>query len=206
MSTRQNRQRGNVLIAVAVIGLAATLSFAALMNHSIVLESRAVEAQLAEIRAYWAIQGHFNYALSRVAKDGLCANSSQCFPIVNVTDTEKAATLQLYLDEIANLRHFTYPEESANYYLDIAVTGAVDPDPTRHNYSGHLKMTGTFPGGQSTLPILSGLTQKIGSYELGFCAGMASTAALCGPISQNNDGHPIGTFSVKRLVRLSPGP
>ncbi len=204
MSAQRNGQKSNVMIAVAVIGLAATLSFAALMNHAIVLESRAVEAQLGEIRAYWAIQGHFNYALSRVAEDGLCAESDKCLPTRGVKDTDKAATLQLYLNEISNLRHFTYPEESASYFLDIAMTGAVDPDPTRHTYSGHLKMTGTFPGGQSTLPILSGLTQEIGSYELGFCAGMASTTGVCGPISQNNDGHPIGTFSVKRLVRLSP--
>ena len=195
-------QRGNILVPVMLVGLTCTLMMSALINRSVYLEQAAVENRLAESRAYWATMGHFRYALSRARRFGLCASSGGCLPSWSSKDVDKIPVLQSYLDEIAAFRTFTYPDENAAYSIKINLTAAVDDDPARHNYSGHLMMTSSYPtAGVSTLPVLSGLAQRFTPYRLRFCTGLASAYAPCGGIGNNNGGLMTGYYSVKRFYR-----
>src|ERR1700681_1230066 len=153
-------QRGNILVPVMLVGLTCTLLMSALINRSVYLEQAAVENRLAESRAYWATMGHFRYALSRARHAGLCPDSGGCNPNQNIKDSDKITALQSYLNEIAAFRTFTYPDENAAYSIKIDLTAAVDDDPTRQIFSGHLMMTSSYPTtGVSTLDVLSGLAQ-----------------------------------------------
>jgi len=78
MSSRRSRQTGNVLVPIMLIGLISTLMMGALINYSVFIEQAAVENQLAETRAYWAIMGHFRYAISRQRHAGFCPNTLGC--------------------------------------------------------------------------------------------------------------------------------
>ena len=195
-------QRGNILVPVMLVGLTCTLMMSALINRSVYLEQAAVENRLAETRAYWATMGHFRYALSRARHAGLCPDSGGCIPTQNIKDTDKITALQSYLDEIAAFRTFTYPDENAAYSIKIDLTAAVDDDPLRQQFSGHLMMTSSYPtAGVSTLPVLSGLAQRFTPYRLRFCTGLATPYSACPPIANNNGGNPTGYYSVKRFYR-----
>ena len=195
-------QRGNILVPVMLVGLTCTLLMSALINRSVYLEQAAVENRLAESRAYWATMGHFRYALSRARHAVLCPNSGGCSLNQNIKDTDKITALQSYLDEITAFRTFTYPDENAAYSIKIALTAAVDDDPTRHQFSGHLMMTSSYPTtGVSTLDVLSGLAQRFTPYRLRFCTGLASPYSACPPIASNNGGNNNGYYSVKRFYR-----
>jgi hypothetical protein len=202
---RGQSQRGNILVPVMLIGLTCTLMMSALINRSVYLEQAAVENRLAETRAYWAAMGHFRYALSRARHAGLCPDSLGCTPTQNIKDTDKVTAIQSYLDEIAAYRTFTYPDENAAYSIKINLTAAVDDDPLRQNFSGHLMMTSSYPtSGVSTLPVLSGLAQRFTPYQLRFCTSLISAFAACGSIlNNNNGGDPTGFYSVKRLYRMN---
>lgn len=203
ISTRRNQQ-GSILLPVSLIGLAITLTLSAFMNHALFLEQSAVENRLAEIRSYWAVMGHFRYALSRTRYAGLCPDDGGCKPNDSYSDNQKAGALQSYLNEIASYRTFTYAEENSSYSILIGLTAADDDDPTRQAFSGHLMMTGSYPtAGISTLPILSGAPLRFTPFQLRFCAGLSASNSLCGPIASNNGGNPSGFYSVKRLVRLN---
>lgn len=204
MKRRLQGQRGSILVPVMLVGLICTLMMSALINRSVYLEQAAVENRLAETRAYWAAMGHFRYALSRARHAGLCADNNGCNPGDKSKDTDKIPVLQSYLDEIAALRTFTYPDENAAYSIKIGLTAAVDDDPTRQQFSGHLMMTSSYPaGGVSLLPVLSGLAQRFTPYQLRFCTGLASPYAPCGAISNNNGGLMTGLYSVKRFYRMN---
>jgi hypothetical protein len=196
-------QRGNILVPVMLVGLTCTLMMSALINRSVYLEQAAVENRLAETRAYWATMGHFRYALSRALHAGLCPDSNGCMPNKSIKDIDKITTLQSYLDEIGTFRTFTYPDENSGYTITINLTGAVDDDPTRQQFSGHLMMTSSYPtAGVSTLPVLSGLAQRFTPYRLRFCTSLLSAYANCGAVSgNNNNGRPTGYYSVKRFYR-----
>jgi hypothetical protein len=175
----------------------------ALINQSVYLEAASVENSLAQSRAYWATMGHFRYALSRVRHAGLCPNVGGCISTDIFKDTDLVPALQSYLDEISALRIFTYPDENSGYTITINLTGTVDDDPTRQNFSGHLMMTSSYPTtGLSLLPVLSGLAQRFTPYQIRFCTGLASVNAPCGGISTNNGGQPTGFYSVKRFYRM----
>jgi hypothetical protein len=207
MIANRHRQTGNILMPVIFIGLTTSLIMGALINRSVYLEAAAVENSLAETRAYWATMGHFRYALSRARHAGLCPDEEGCVPTDHFEDTELASTLQSYLNEISTLRTFTYPDENSGYTIKIDLTGAVDDDPLRQAFSGHLMMTSSYPTtGVSTLPVLSGLAQRFTPYELRFCTGLASAYAPCGEISNNNGGQPTGFYSVQRLYRMPSAP
>jgi hypothetical protein len=205
MRTRASRQAGNILVPVMLIGLTSTLVLGALINASVYLEQTAVEDRLAELRAYWATMGHFRYALSRQRHAGLCIKSLGCTVLLDtIKDTDKITALQSYLNEISALRTFTYPEENSGYTINIALTAAVDDDPTRNSFSGHLMITSSYPAaGASTLPVLLGLAQRFTPYQIRFCTSLMAAYANCGNISNNNNnGKPTGLYSVKRLYRM----
>ena len=198
MTRNRKRQQGNFLMPVALIGLTVTLSLSALMNHSMVLEEIAVENRLAEMRSYWAVMGHFRYAMSRTHHSYLCPVSC----LGNQSDATKVTVLQNYLNEVTALKTYSYPEEAAGYTIKIDLTAAVDDDPARHNFSGHLMISSSYPtSGVSTLEILSGLPDRFLPYQLRFCAGLALASSTCGAIGNNNGGSATAYYSVKRLYR-----
>ena len=198
----REKQRGSALIPVMLIGLILTLVLGGLVQNTVYLEQVALENRLAEMRAYWATMGHFRYALSRTAHMGLCPNALGCL-LDRVKDTDKATVLQSYLNEIAAYRTWTYADENAAYTIKINVTAAVDDDPSRQTFSGHLMMTSSYPTtGVSTLAVLSGLANRFTAYQFRFCVGLSGGNAKCGAINKDNGGSTTGGYSVKRFFRL----
>jgi hypothetical protein len=186
-----------------LIGLISTLLTGALINYSVFIERVAVENQLAETRAYWAIMGHFRYAISRERHAGLCPNSLGCLGSENISDSDKVPILQGYLDEISGFRTFTYPEENSLYSIKINLTASADDDPTHNTYSGYMTMIGSYPTtGVSTLPVLSGLAQRFAPLQIRICTSLVTAFQGCGGIANNNNsGKPTGYYSVRRLYR-----
>jgi hypothetical protein len=203
MTTGRSRQTGNLLVPVMLMGLISALLMGAFINYSVFLEQAAIENQLAETRAYWAVMGHFRYAISRQRYAALCPDSAGCAPNTNIKDTDKVTVLQSYLDEISSYRTFTYAEENSAYSIKIAVTASADTDPTRHTYSGYMTMIGSYPtAGVSTLPVLSGLAQRFAPLQIRLCTSLVSAFAACGGVANNNNGGvPTGYYSVRRLFR-----
>lgn len=68
----RERQRGVVLISVMVFMALLLLFTGGFVNHVLSSEARAVEELLADTRAYWAMNGHVNYMLSRASQQGVC--------------------------------------------------------------------------------------------------------------------------------------
>ena len=203
MRTRRSRQAGNLLVPVMLIGLIGALLMGAFINYSVFIEQAAIENQLAETRAYWAIMGHFRYAISRQRHSALCPDAAGCAANQNIKDIDKAPVLQSYLDEISTYRTFTYPEENSGYSIKIDLAASVDADPTRNTYSGYLQMVGSYPtSGVSTLPVLSGLAQRFAPLQVRICTSLLTAFASCGGVANNNNGgHPTGYYAVRRLFR-----
>jgi len=203
MRTGRSHQAGNLLIPVMLIGLTSALLMGAFINYSVFVEQAAIENQLAETRAYWAIVGHFRYALSRQRHMGLCPDSLGCAANANIKDTDKVTVLQSYLDEISSYRTFTYPEENSSYSIKIDLTASADTDPNRNIYSGYMTMVGSYPtSGVSTLPVLSGLAQRFAPLQIRICTSLAGAYQACGGVKNNNNGgSPTGYYSVRRFFR-----
>ena len=203
MRNRRSSQAGNLLVPVMLIGLTSTLLMGAVINYSVFIEQAAVENQLAETRAYWAIMGHFRYALSRQRHAALCPNALGCTVLDTVTDAQKTTVLQSYLNEISSYRTLTYPEESSSYSIKIDLTASADDSASRDTYSGWMMMLGSYPTtGVSTLPVLSGLAQRFAPLQLRFCTSLSSAFANSGAeTNNNNSGRPTGYYSVSRLYR-----
>lgn len=203
MSGTRERQKGNILFPVALIGLTLSLSLGALMNHSLVLEQVAVENRLAEIRSYWGIMGHYRYALSRIKHTGFCTSYFLGICTTgNLKDTDRVTILQNYLNEISSYRTWNYPEENAGYSIKIDLTAAVDDNPSRQTYSGHLMVTSSYPtSGVSTLGILHNLPNRFMPLQLRICTGLSQYNSTCPSITNNNGGNATGYYSVKRLYR-----
>ena len=203
MTIHRSRQRGNLLVPVMLMGLTGALLMGAFINYSVFIEQAAIENQLAETRAYWAIMGHFRYAISRQRHAGLCPFSAGCTGSENLKDTDKVPVLQSYLDEISAYRTFSYPEENSGYSITINLTASADDDPTRNLYSGYMTIAGSYPTtGVSTLPVLSDLAQRFAPLQIRFCTSLLSAYAACGGVKNNNNtGKPTGYYSVRRLYR-----
>src|SRR5450631_3273279 len=97
MRARLDSQRGSALIFVTVVGLVITLAFALFMSSTVLVEQRAVEAELAKSRVYWAEMGNFNYALSRISYSKLCNGCGS-----NIKDINLAPVMQAYFNELSN--------------------------------------------------------------------------------------------------------
>jgi hypothetical protein len=203
MSAQERSQQGFILLTVAMIGLLTTLLMGALVSHSVVTEARAVDQRLGEIRAHWVQMGHFRYAFSRIRQDYLCRDSDGvCNSNDSQQDSHMLEVLLTYLDEISAYRHVTFPDESANYWIDVGMTALVDPAST-HGHSMHLIMRSSLPNTQSTLPVLQGLTQRAAPLEARFCVQLANWTDPCGPFGNNNFGGTLnGIYRIKRFSRM----
>jgi len=191
-------QRGGALIVVMMVGLVITIGFAGFITSGVLVEARAVEGSLARSRAYWAEMGNFNYILSRISKSKFC--SSCILPNTNVKDVTLAVNLQVYFNELTNVKTWTYPDESSSYTITTTDTAAADNTAGRHQYSGWLMATSAY----SSSSLVSGLNSHLPVMELRLCVGLANTNSHCGNLSSNNGGDTTAYFSINRLTNL-PG-
>jgi hypothetical protein len=201
---RRQSQRGYILIMVAVFGTIATMVMSSVFNGGVIQEQRALDNRLAEMRAYWAIMGHFQYVFSRGHQQKYCnITTGACDPLVSIQDVQQTTVVQSYLGEITAYRRFAYPEESANYWIDIALTAMVDDYPLKHLHAQWLVMQSSFPNTQSTLPVLSGLATRFKPLEVRFCTNMTTQATACGVYNANNFGGTLnGLYRIRRLSRM----
>ncbi len=191
-------QRGAAMVFVTIVGLVISLAFSLFMTSTVLVEQRAVEAELAKSRAYWAEMGNFNYAFSRISKSKFC--SSCILPNTGIKDTVLAANLQGYFNELSNLQTWTYPDESIRYTITTTDIAAADSNPIRQTYSGWLMATSAYTGSS----VVNGLNGHLPLMELRLCVGLNNAGAKCGNILNNNGGRTTGYFSINRLTNL-PG-
>jgi hypothetical protein len=193
-----DNQRGGAMVFVTLVGLVISMGFAMFLSSTVLVEQRAVEASLARSRAYWAEMGHIHYAMSRISLSRLC--NSCGFTQNNITDVNASAIIQSYINELNAIKTWTYPEESSSYSLTITETVAPDEDPTRHVYSGWLKMTSSYTASS----VLAGLDNHLPLMELRLCVGRGNAGAKCGNINNDNAGTGTAYFWITRLTNL-PG-
>src|SRR5665213_3093664 len=137
--SRQDAQRGSALLFVTIVGLIVSLMFTLFLNSTVLVEQRAVEAELAKARVYWAEMGNFNYALSRISYSRLCDSCA-----ANNKDTDRAVVLQAYFNELGNNKTWSYADESANYNFQTAVVANADNTAGRQTYSGWLMAASSY--------------------------------------------------------------
>jgi hypothetical protein len=191
MRARLESQRGNALLFVTIIGLVITIAFALFMSSTVVVEERAIEAELARSRAYWAEMGNFNYALSRVSYSALC--DQQCGG--GTKDSQLAPVLQAYFNELSGKKTWTYPDESPNYTItttDVAATAG------GQNFSGWLMATSAY----TPSSLVAASSGKLPLMELRVCVGLNSANAKCGNLGNNNGGNTTPYFSIAQLTNL----
>ncbi|MES2474088.1 MAG: hypothetical protein V4601_14745 [Pseudomonadota bacterium] len=191
-------QDGGALLFVTMVGLVISLGFGLFMGSTVVGESRAIEAQLARSRAYWAEMGVFNYGLSRIAASKFC---NGCLFQTNVKDTDLAPILQAYFNELTNYRVWTYLDEAAGYSITTSVTAAADNTPGRQNFSGWLMATSAY----TPSALVASSSGQLPLMELRVCVGLAYSGDECGPITINNGGNATSYYSINRLTNL-PSP
>lgn len=198
---RISRQRGQAILTVMMMGTLATFMVGALVQHDTVVEKAAVEQSLARTRAYWAAMGHISYALSRIRKDGGCQDvlyPSNCGP-----DTSKAGTAQHYLDEISSLRTWTYPDVNSNYYINLSLSAAPAGQGSQTK-SGYVSITASFPtAGQSFLPVLNGLSNRLRPVSLIYCT-VGNPTDVCNSPTVNYTSSNSSTYN--HIYRFSRPP
>jgi hypothetical protein len=165
------------------------------LNSSVLVEERAVEAELARGRAYWAQMGALNYALSRISYSQLC-DAILCLG-GNIKDSDLAPVLAAYLYELNNNRTWTYADEAAGYSFTLTATASPDDTAGRQTYSGWLMAT----TGISASTLLASSAGTLPRLELRLCVGRPSGAS-CGFLSINNGGNATKYFSINRLTTL----
>lgn len=190
-------QDGGALLFVTMVGLVISIGFGLFMGSTVVGESRAIEAQLARSRAYWAEMGNYNYALSRIAVSRLCHGCN----FFNNRDTDLAVVLQAYFNELDNYKTWTYLDEAAGYSITTTTTASADNTPGRHNFSGWLMATPTV----TTSSLVAASSGKLPLMELRLCVGRSYSGDECGSITNNNGGMATAYYSVNRLTNL-PSP
>lgn len=190
-------QDGGALLFVTMVGLVISMGFGLFMGSTVVGEGRAIEAQLARSRAYWAEMGNYNYALSRIAASRLCHGCS----FFNNKDTDLAAVLQAYFNELDNYKTWTYLDEAAGYSITTITTASADDTPGRQNFSGWLMATPTV----TTSSLVAASSGKLPLMELRLCVGLSYSGDECGNITNNNGGVATAYYSVNRLTNL-PSP
>lgn len=189
-------QRGSALIFVTIIGLVMTIAFTLFMSSTVTVESRAVEAELAKSRAYWAEMGAFNYTLSRISYSRLCNSCSGS----NNKDTDLATVWQAYFNELSNVRSFTYPDEAAGYSITITDVAAADDTLGRQNYSGWLMAASAY----SASALVARSAGALPQMEMRLCAGLDKAGDKCGDVGHNNGGKATTYFSINRLTNIGP--
>lgn len=196
MTNVTGNQRGSALIFVIIVGMVMTTAFALFMSSTLIVESRAVEAELAKSRAYWAEMGTYSYTLSRISYSRLC---NGCTANTN-KDTDLAIVWQAYFNELSNVRSFSYPDEASAYTITITNTAAADDTAGRQNFSGWLMAQSAI----TTSALVTASSGPLPQMELRLCAGLGNTGAKCGNLNNNNGGKATTFFSVNRLTNLAP--
>jgi hypothetical protein len=197
LSSREHNQSGSALIFVTIVGLVMSLAFALFMTSTVITEQRAVEAELAKSRVYWAQMGNFHYAMSRISYSRLCNGCT----LNSNKDTNLAAVLQAYFNELNGNKTWTYADESSNYSISTTDIATADDNPTRQNYSGWLMATSV----NGTSALVGASSGKLPIMELRLCVGLNGTGAKCGNVNNNNGGRATTYFSVNQLTNL-PSP
>jgi hypothetical protein len=193
----RHNQGGNALIFVTVVGLVMSVAFALFMTSTVLTEQRAVEAELAKSRAYWAQMGNFHYAMSRISYSRLCDACKSS----NNKDSDLAPVLQAYFNELRNNKVWTYADESGSYSITTTVTVTPDDNPSRQTYSGWLMARSAY----TASPLVANSSGHPPLMELRLCVGLSGTGARCGNVDNNNSGKATPYFSVNRLTNL-PSP
>ncbi len=191
-------QDGGALLFVTMVGLVISLGFGLFMGSTVVGEGRAIEAQLAHSRAYWAQMGNFNYALSRVAASKFC---NGCLFASSLSDANLVPILQAYFNELNDYRVWTYLDEASGYSITTSITAAADDRPGRNSFSGWLMATSAYTASS----LVASSAGKLPSMELRVCVGRSYSGHNCGNISNNNGGNTTAYYSINRLTNL-PSP
>lgn len=111
-------ERGSAPIIAMLFGTLSLLAITTMMGR-LVVEARAVEDSIADTRAFWAAIGLSEYALSRTAESGGC--SSAC------ATAEFVPVQQAYLNQIAFLQPWQYPDVGASYSFFVQAAPSLDP-------------------------------------------------------------------------------
>ncbi|MBA2588136.1 MAG: hypothetical protein H0U98_05860 [Alphaproteobacteria bacterium] len=191
MSSRPHNQGGSALIFVTIVGLVMSMAFALFMTSTVLTEQRAVEAQLATTRTYWAQMGNFHYAMSRISYSRLCGNNCGN----KLKDTEIVPVLQAYFNELSSNKVWSYADESSNYTITTTDTVATAGGQT---YSGWLLATSV----NTTSALVANSSGKLPLLEMGLCVGLGNSGAKCGNLNNNNGGNTTAYFSVNHLTNL----
>jgi hypothetical protein len=180
MNARFNPDRGNeqgaVLLIVTFVGFMAILLAAGLVQHFAFREARAIDASLAKVRAYWAMQGHVDFLLSRsrhqeteVCTGGDRTNNGDDGDCTSIaTDLQLATTMTSYMDEIDNpdgtsTRLWSYAEVSPSYNF-------IRDDPDTTGADARLILTVDFQQASGDLaPVLSDLGSDVRDLNVKFC-------------------------------------
>lgn len=148
MTPSRPRERGTVLVGVMVFMTLLMIFGGVFVQHVQTGEADEVERLLAETRAYWAMMGHLNYALSRAAAGGLCAASGKEATLADNAETSctgdgggftgypsyigrgrdsRIGSIQDYLDGTGEIQNGTVetPGDLAWYYPENAITNGV---------------------------------------------------------------------------------
>jgi hypothetical protein len=198
LNPRPHNQGGSALIFVTIVGLVMSVAFALFMTSTVLVEQRAVEAELAKSRTYWAEMGNFHYAMSRLSYSRICGT---LICLSKYKDTDIVPVLQAYFNELNNNKVWTYADESSSYSITTTAVAAVDEDPSRQTYSGWLKATSAYTASS----LVAASAGKLPLMELRLCTGLGGAGAKCGNIGNNNGGNPTAYFSVNQLTNL-PSP
>ncbi|MEI6985768.1 MAG: hypothetical protein WCK65_06535 [Rhodospirillaceae bacterium] len=95
-SRRFESQEGAVLPFVMVMMMVLMMIGTGVFEYIVLTEVKAVDASLADVRAYWAMMGHFNYMAVRASQGGLCSGTGKytvADPLIPNTMGANAATL-----------------------------------------------------------------------------------------------------------------
>ena len=120
--TREDPESGAALITVMMFAALTSLVALSLMDRYVV-EYRATDDSLAQVRAYWAARGMTSYVLSRTMASGACPGpaNTACTGTSNY-----AGQANTYLQEIKDFQTWSYPDVSYYYNFALKPTTAAD--------------------------------------------------------------------------------
>lgn len=160
------RQRGFAMLMVMALAAVAMLGATRLLGDGAVAERRAQEEELLSLRAYWAMQGHVAYIVSRSIQGPPCGGTC-----INV------ALRTQYLDNIADelvgggQRVWSYPEISPGYVFPVAAAAS--------NRNPLVRVELTFPAAATAHPLIAAAWPIRRPYIADICAGVESVGTTC---------------------------
>lgn len=179
-------QRGFALIVVMLIGAAAMYGVTSLLGESTVVERRAQDEQLLKLRAYWAMQGHISYAVSRMTQGPPCGNT--CKNAVGREDAFDGFFDEL--DEGGPHRVWRYPEISASYEFPVAAFADFS--------APHVIANASYPAFASAHPLIDALWPVRRNTSYLICSGVEAPSDPC-PSSFNGLDKESGITFVSRI-------